>query len=250
MKTSILVAALTLVSVEATAQMADTELTAVPDRPTFSYAPAVVPAGHAQLEAGLELGGADGESALAIPAVVRLGVSDSFELRAGLPAPAIPFGEGSSDLGPLQLAGKVAGSPNETVSIGVLPFVDIASSSGDSTIFAQSTYGFLGLWGLEFGDYWIGGTLGPSVGPSTPDQLGPHELFYTVSLATGYGFGDFGVTVDGFSIFGQAADPTVGALLALNWAVTKTIIIDAYGGHGFTGDVSDYWFGAGATFAK
>lgn len=225
----------------------------VPDRPTFSAAASAVPAGHAQLEVGGEFSTTDGASQLAFPVLARIGIAQSFELRAGLPSFIVPLSdESGSTLGSLQLGAKVADAVTDQLSLGALPYLDIATGVADGeTSFSQSTFGALMLWGFGLTDaVGIGGNLGVSVGPSSTDEAGPRELFYAASLTASVGLGDLGVTAEGFTVLGQYADATVGASLSAGYAVFDKLVVDVYAGSSAQSDATNIFAGAGVTIAR
>lgn len=228
------------------------EFTAVADRPTFSAAPWTVPGGHAQFEVGGEFATTDGASQLSFPVLARVGVTEGFELRAGLPSLIVPFSEDTpSDLGSLQLAAKVAGEVNESLSLGALPYLDIAANAEQGTAFSESTYGFALLWAFGFSDaFGIGGNLGAAVGPGSTDEAGPRELFYSASLTASAGFGDLGVTAEGFTVLGQYADATVGGSLSVGYALADKLVLDVYGGSSVQSELATVFAGVGVTFAR
>lgn len=225
-------------------------LVAVPDRPTFSAAAATVPAGHAQLEAGVDVASAD-ETSLAIPIVARLGLADSFELSAGLPAVVIPFSDAPTELGSLRIAGKVAGNVSDVLSLGAMPFYDIPSSVGEETVFSQSTYGAMGLIGANIGgDFGLFSNVGVSVGPST-NETNPREVFYAASAGAGWTITDgFGVSVEGFGVFGQFADPDLGGDLSVSYAILDNLVVDAYFATSAQGESTTFTGGAGVTYLR
>ena len=225
----------------------------VPDRPTFSAAAHTVEQGHAQLEVGGEFAASGELSTLSFPVLARIGIAESFELRAGLPSFIVPLsGDADPALGSLQLGAKVAGAVTEKLSLGALPYFDIATSvDDDQTSFSQSTYGALLLWGFSFSDsFGIGGNLGAAVGPSSDPRLGPRELFWAGSLTAGVAFGDLGVTAEGFTVAGEFDDATGGGSLSLSYALFEKLVLDAYGGGSVQGESTNVFGGLGATFAR
>ncbi len=239
-----------LVSSEGFAQEDAAKVVANPDRPTFFAAPATVPAGAGQLEIGAQFARQDDESRLEMPLMVRTGITEYFEFRAGLPTPSIGLREADSTLGALQFSAKVAGEVNDWLALGAMPFFDIATKSGDTTIFAQSDYGALGLLAISPGDLTIGVNGGVTVGPSSDPDSELREFFYPLALAVSYGFGDFGVSVEGFGVLAEQKETALGTLLALSYRTSDTVVIDAFGATGFAGDLPDAWFGIGFTIAK
>lgn len=223
-------------------------LVAVPDRPTFSAAAATVPGGHAQLEAGSEFASSGDAATLAFPVLVRLGLAPTFEVRAGLPAPIIPLSSGAdTELGALQLGAKVAGQVTEALSLGAMPFFDIAAGSGEDPSFSRSSYGVMGLWGLGITrDLSIGGNLGVVAGPTAEEDAAPRELSYAASLALGYSFGALGLTLEGYTV---QADSAVGGSLSAGYAALEHLVIDLYAG-AEQGDSTTVFGGVGVTFAR
>ena len=224
---------------------------AVPDRPTFSAAATTVDAGHGQLEIGTEFATAAGASQLSFPVLARVGVAEFFELRLGLPSIVFPFGDAESELGALQLGAKVAGDVTQSLSLGALPYFDIAASSEGQRTFSQSTYGFLFLWGFGLTDsFGIGGNLGAAVGPGSTDEAGPRELFYAASLTASMSMGDLGLTLEGFTELGQFAEPNVGGSLSAGYAIFDTLIVDLYGGSSAQAGATNVFAGAGLSIAR
>ncbi len=226
-------------------------LSVSPDRPTFTFGASTVEAGHGQFEIGGEFSTSDGESQLAFPVLARVGVAESLELRIGLPSFIVPLSDAETDLGALQLSAKVAGEVTDSLSLGALPYFDIATNSGEETAFSQSTFGFFLLWGYGLSDmFGIAGTLGASVGPGSTDEAGPRELFYAASLAASVGLGPIGVTAEGFTVLGQFADPTVGGSLSAGYPILDTLIVDVYAGSSAQSGATNVFAGAGLTIAR
>ncbi len=224
-------------------------LVASPDRPTFSAGASTVPAGHAQLEAGVDVASAD-ETSLAIPILARLGVADAFELRAGLPAVVIPFSDAPTELGSLQLGAKVAGDVTDTLSLGAMPFYDIPSSTGDDSVFSQTTYGAMGLIGLGFGDLGFFSNVGVSVGPSSSEES-PRELFYSASAGAGYNIAaGFAAGLEGYGVFGQYADPLLGGDVYVAYSILDNLAVDAYFATTNQSDTTTFIGGAGVTYLR
>ena len=134
--------------VTSTAVTALAQNTVSADRPTFSAAAATVDAGRGQLEIGGELA-VDDAASISLPALLRLGVAQSLEVRFGLPALIAVLDGGSVSLSGVQVGAKAADEVSEQLSLGAMPFVDIPLGQGESGTFSRSNFGFAGLWGFS-----------------------------------------------------------------------------------------------------
>lgn len=225
---------------------------ATPDRPTFSAAADTVDAGHLQVEVGGEFTTTDGASTLAFPLLLRAGIAESFELRAGLPGVAFPLSDEAAPLlGAIQLGAKVAGAVTDELSLGAMPYFDIATDAGEQRAFSQSTYGARLLAGYAFSDaFAVGVNLGAAVGPASTDESGPRELYYDAALTAGVSLGALAITAEGFTIMGQYADTAVGGSLSGGYKLAEWLVVDVYAGSRVQSDLTTVFAGAGVTLAQ
>ncbi|QDG53282.1 transporter [Persicimonas caeni] len=121
----------------------------ITDRPDFTESASTVPALRLQLEAGIQYthqdlldeaapaghtGNYDANSVSAPSLLLRFGVSDWAELRLGVPDISYESITGADDniiFGEVSLGAKFATSLSDKLNVGVIPFVDVGTETGD-----------------------------------------------------------------------------------------------------------------------
>ncbi|MCA9550902.1 MAG: transporter [Myxococcales bacterium] len=193
------------------------------DRPGFSYSAAVVPAGHWQLELGMQAQLADPTVFTAPVLSARLGLTESIELQLGLPSLTIGP-DGPDGLSNLALGLKVGDAPADWLAFSVVGL--LSAPIGDAEVAEEAWQGMLaGNLELYFlGHGWV--SLNTQLDTFT-DSAGDRALVVTPSAALGWLFADV------LNPFAQAyvrfADgqvtPVVGGGVA--WLVTRRVQLDA-----------------------
>lgn len=172
----------------------------ITDRPDFTESSATVPAMRLQLEAGIQYthadlldeappsghtGNYDANRVSAPNMLLRFGVSDYAELRLGVPNISYESITGGDDdilFGELSLGAKFATALSQTVSIGIIPFVDVGTETGDVG------GGVIGTASIDFSEE-VG--LGLNAGVTTyEDQLDERQYEGLGSAALAIGLSD------------------------------------------------------------
>lgn len=207
----------------------------VADRPGLADGSAVVVSGIAQLETGISFG-KDGDSLLTLPTLVRLGVSDSFELR--LESDVLGFTSGDTDWAPAAIGFKWRMRADETMPLSVL--VSVQPASGGGSLRADELEAGVRL----VSDLDLGGgfSLTPNVGLSLAEGGDPVAVFAaTVERA----MENVALFIDGELSTG---DGDTSAIIdgGVAWLIGTETQLDLSGGVRVSGDAyPDYFIAAG-----
>ena len=218
------------------------------ERPSFSTSPIALPAGHLQLESGVQLTGSDGGVRdVTLPfLLLRAGLARRVELQLGWAGYSI------TDLG----ARTAKGATDTTVALkvqlnrqdGALPAFGVLGQlsfpTGAKNKTSDSVDPSIGL--LWTYDLPSAGLFGTALVTSTTDADG-HRIGQS-GLGAGIGFPlarRLSGYVEYFGNFTQHRSPSHNGNAGLSFLLDKNMAIDAYAGAGLSRAAPNYFVGAG-----
>lgn len=207
----------------------------VADRPGLADGSATVGFGIAQLETGVTFE-EDGQSLVTLPTLVRLGISDDFELR--LESDVLGFTSGESDWAPAAIGFKWRVRPDEAMPLSVL--VSVQPPSGGGSLRSDELEAGVRL----VSDLDLGGgfSLTPNVGLSLAEGGDPVAVFAaTIERA----MENVALFVDGEL---SAGDGDTSAIIdgGIAWLIGTETQLDFSGGVRVSGEAyPDYFIAAG-----
>jgi hypothetical protein len=230
------------------AEPAGPELVVNPDRPSFSAGPGTIAKGHVQFELGVQADAIEGGTLLTFPTLVaRAGISEVMELRLGVPSYSAGLGVDDPGVGTTEFGAKIGGSLTEQFDFAVLPFVRFFNY-GDATPIGENSLGFLTLMSYGLSDSF---SMFSNVGLAVvPGEDGPNVFELAATLGGSLSITDaFGLYVEAF-LTQADADPNSAINAGISYMFANWIMIDAYGGAGLSGNVSDVFGGVGVSILR
>lgn len=212
----------------------------ITDRPDFTESSATVPAMRLQIEAGVQYthsdlideaapadhrGNYDANRLAGPNLLLRLGVSDFAELRLGIPDidyESITGGGDDVGFGNLSVGAKFATALTDSLSIGVIPFVEVgveADNFGGGLVAAASI------------DFTQAISLGVNAGVTTfEDNFDDRQYEGLGSAALGIGLSDeMGVFIETYALFPEG-DFDLFVDTGVTYLATESIQLDAFMG--------------------
>jgi hypothetical protein len=234
------------------------------DRPGFSSSTDTVPGNRFQLEAGLNYArttiattGFNNRSdsasinTLGVDALGRYGLSDTFELRLGVSP--ISFSSISSQdegdttgLGSVSVGAKYTLMRGESLSVGVLPAVELGSALDNASLNAGLT-GIVDIHLLDPVSTTINATIG---GASLVDERSGSSPALTYSAAASFGYGlseKVGVYAEYYLLGIEGATPDHHLDGGLTYLLNNQLQLDLYGDYELSGD-NTFQLGAGVSY--
>ena len=201
------------------------------DRPDYTDGTSTVAAGHQQLEIGVEIAqGAAGLGMQAPMGLLRVGLSDSAEVRLGLPGVSVEFDDNqdASLVGGISLGAKLARKVADDMGVALIPSVEMPVATGQFAADGISA-GAAGALQWDFAET-AGVGVNLAVGLGGVGSESDLALGYLASLSLGVGVSDeVGVFAEAYcTIDDDGAVPVAdGGLL---WLLAPHLQVDVYGG--------------------
>ena len=212
----------------------------VTDRPDFTESSRTVPPMRLQLEAGIQYthddfpGGAppanhtgnfDSNSVTAPNLLLRFGVTDFAELRLQVPNIAfesITGGDNDFVFGDVGLGAKLATSLSESIRIGVIPYGELGTESGDVA------GGMIGVAAFDLSDD-VGLAINAGI-KNFEDALDERQWEWSGSAALGIGLSDrLGVFIESYALVPDD-DFNLFVDTGITYALEPLVQLDAFMG--------------------
>ena len=218
------------------------------ERPSFSTSPVALPAGHLQLESGVQFTRSDGgvkDTTLPF-LLLRAGVARSVELQLGWAGYSITdtgarTAKGVTDT---TVALKVELNKQEGAlpAFGVLGQLSFPTGARNKT--SDSIDPSIGLlWTYDFAS---AGLFGTALLTSTTDAAGGRVAQGGFGSGIGFPLADrLSGYVEYFGIFTGRQAPRHNANAGVSYLLARNMALDAYGGAGLNSAAPNYFVGAG-----
>ena len=218
------------------------------ERPSFSTSPVALPAGHLQLESGVQFTRSDGGvKDVTLPfLLLRTGLAKSVELQLGWAGYSITDGGARTTKGVTDttVALKIQLNEQEGAlpALGVLGQLSFPTGAKSKT--SDSVDPSIGLlWTYDFAS---AGLFGTALLTSTTDAAGSRIAQSGIGSGIGFALAErLSGYVEYFGIFTGHESPRHNANAGLSFLLSKNMALDAYGGAGLNPAAPNYFFGAG-----